>query len=458
MRKLNGGDIMFSKFHTGLGIRALLVPLLAVTLSQCVRYEIEDQSLQFNQAVGTVANRLLLLNAVRAAKGYPTQFSKLATYTGQGRISGKIGAKFPFTLNHIGTGTLARAVQTGNVDPSLSFNSGVQSMQFVDLNTEEAQKLLHKTLTATALKYYLEQGWENRLVNTILFESITVINRLATPIFRKYMKYCKEKKKNKRKEKIRIKKCYPHKKLSNLSRNSKKCDPHEILKNNTYTVRRVTYVDFTNDPRNVCQFYAFQFILEAFGVSSGFIDSNPKKKKVKQKKVQKKPVIRSDRFAIDVNLTVPKKKAVATSGPAVTLAFANNRKLQNTLDDLKKKVDYKGVKIRPMEAVFRSPERMVRFLGDVISAQVLAKNGANLKIRIDDDIVNLFYVERGRGSRSAVAVTGPEGERFFIPIPDHGSPSRHRSLPALALVADFMNSAVSGASLPASNSVILSGN
>jgi hypothetical protein len=68
--------------------------LVALIMPSCTRVEIEDHSLQFNQAAGSLGNRVMLLNIVRAAKGYPLQFSKLTGYTGHGHAyavsSGKL--------------------------------------------------------------------------------------------------------------------------------------------------------------------------------------------------------------------------------------------------------------------------------------------------------------------------------------------------------------------------------
>ena len=134
--------------------RGLWLLLLAPLLASCTSYEVEDHSLQFNQAVGSLGNRLLLLNAVRAAKGYPMQFSKLQTYTGQGRADTGVSIDVPFVLDTVGSGPLspARLIGTARATPGL--RSGVQALQLVDLNTAEAQKALRTQVSAKEFEYY----------------------------------------------------------------------------------------------------------------------------------------------------------------------------------------------------------------------------------------------------------------------------------------------------------------
>jgi hypothetical protein len=116
----------------------------------------------------------------------------------------------------------------------------------------------------------------------------------------------------------------------------------------------------------------------------------------------------------------------------------------------------------PIIVIWRSPERMVRYLGDVLAAQTFGSGSKKGPIQILNDagvVVDLFRVERGRDllGTSAVSVEGPERDPFFIPVPDHDSKSAHVSLQALALVMESLNLAVSGKALPPPTAVFLSG-
>jgi hypothetical protein len=114
----------------------------------------------------------------------------------------------------------------------------------------------------------------------------------------------------------------------------------------------------------------------------------------------------------------------------------------------------------PIIINWRSPERMVRYLGEVLAAQDSGSGRATVKILNDEGmLVELLRVERKRdeAGRAAVSVEGPEGETYYIPIPNRASNGAHLSLQTLALVMESVNLAVSGKELPRATTLFLSG-
>ena len=416
-------------------------------LSACIRTEISDQSLQFNQATSSVGNKLLLLNAVRASKNYPMQFSKLGSFTGSGRISGGLTVGGPFAIKKIGSGPLAPSLKTGTIGTAVNIGSGISSLQLTDVSTEEAQTKLRSPVTDQDFKYHYLQGWDTRVVSTLMIESLQVPARLAEIYFRKYEEKCNPTS-GKDSKNIR---CWAYKRLKTLDSTKEECQAGEFS-----SLRGVGYMQFRNDPRNQCRFYAFQAFIEALGVSSGLLDFNPKFKKSDEKKSSQTATYSSDKFAIDVNVKVPKDEPKAKPKKAFVLVF-RDEKLQRIYDTLGKRKDSAGHKIDLLEIVFRSPERMVRYLGELIAVQDFAGQPVR-QIRVLGELVDLFRVTRKVSSNTAISVVGPEGERFSILIPDHGSDSRHRSLQTLSLAMDFVNIAISGESSPPPNTFVLAGN
>jgi hypothetical protein len=106
----------------------------------------------------------------------------------------------------------------------------------------------------------------------------------------------------------------------------------------------------------------------------------------------------------------------------------------------------------------RSPERMVRYLGELISVQNYGEETFVPKVFVEGELVELFVVARGRlgTAESAVSVQDGEGEWFYVPTPMHGSPKRHRSIQVIALVVDVLNSAVSKGDIPQIQTLTLS--
>jgi hypothetical protein len=114
----------------------------------------------------------------------------------------------------------------------------------------------------------------------------------------------------------------------------------------------------------------------------------------------------------------------------------------------------------PIRISWRSPERMVRYLGEVLAAQEFGPGKRPVQVLNEDgELVDLFRVQKGRNSmgRVAIAVDDPEGETFSIPRPDYDSSKGHLSLQALALVMESFNLAVSGKELPPPATLLLSG-
>jgi len=415
----------------------LCIVLLAPLISSCTRYEVEDHSFQFNQAIGSLGNRLLLLNAVRAAKGYPMQFSKLQAYTGQGRADGSLQVDIPFLLDVVGTGALAPTRLIGTAKPNASARTGVQALQLVDLNIAEAQKALRTQATGRDLEYYLLQGWPTRLVMTVMVEGVKIPETFFHRIAQTYEDECRARPDNPRcalRDKVRS--CIGSKGVASDG---------------------VSYVTIANDVRSRCSFMRFQWFLDALSASGGTFHLARKKTKDKSDGKKQNAIYRSDKFAIDVNVKLPEKDAPDTPASESLELFFQDAALEKFYRDLRRMKDLRGNSVEVLEFLFRSPERMVRFLGDIIAVQELANEPWEITIRHGDYNVELFKVNRGLTVNAAVAVVEPEGERFFIPIPDHGSPTKHLSLQTLTFVMDFLNSAVSGKSLPPPNTLLISG-
>jgi hypothetical protein len=102
---------------------------------------------------------------------------------------------------------------------------------------------------------------------------------------------------------------------------------------------------------------------------------------------------------------------------------------------------------------------MVRFLGDLIAVQEFQRDAERIKLRTESGAVELFVAKRGQPlpGTAAVSIVDPEGESFYVPIPDHGSATKHMSLQTLTLVMDFLNSAVSGKALPQPTTLVVTG-
>jgi hypothetical protein len=121
----------------GVRVSLAVVALVLSLASGCASVQVDDHSYQFNEATGSLGLRLLLLNAVRASKDYPLQFSKINAYQGTGTMGGSISASMPLT----------GFPGNGAVSPKVDWKDGISQLNLIDLNTEEAQQALRRTIS-----------------------------------------------------------------------------------------------------------------------------------------------------------------------------------------------------------------------------------------------------------------------------------------------------------------------
>ena len=504
--------------------RAICVMLAALVPAACTTVEIEDHSLQFNQATGSLGNRLLLLNALRAAKGYPLQFSKVTSYQGTSRLDGTLSMTVPF-INTIG--------RSGTASPSAQFKSGVQNLQLSDLNTAEIQQKLRQQVRARDFVYFRSQGWPKALVNTILIESLYVDPTLVEALDEASRSACKAVLKQKR---------------TRDTAQKQECQWRERIKDKgecfAGSKRRVAAPDgysaiqYTNNPRVYCEYQRFQAFFASIRVLEGvglevdpksdpeeckttWLDPSDQDRSKKDGKDGKGDKDRSKdakgegsagkhisesakdgKVSVDVNVKIAEKgekdqDADGEKGGTIGLNIPRDlniiprkiakdartpaRTREELMEEYQEIIGEHQERIKrlgelrhinvcllkegrtPITVIWRSPERMVRYLGDVVAVQIFSAGDNRGPVQIlneDGRLVDLFRVERGRdllGSRGAVSVEGPERESYFVPASENGSEPPHLSLQALALVMESLNQAVSGKALPQPAAVFLPG-
>lgn len=468
--------------------------VLAASLSAaCTRVEIEDHSLQFNQAAGSLGNRMMLLNVVRAAKGYPVQFSKVTSYAGSSRLDGGVGLTIPFPVDVFGKPT---ALLSGSATPSATFKTGVSQLQLADLSTAEFQRTLRKQVTANDYVYYRSQGWPKALVNTLLIEEVLVEPSLFDSLRATAEVIC------------------GRDVLRNLADRDKREKECNWLRSHVHCLRDRNHREeraspegdvvrvFANNPHSQCKHENFQWFFTSIRVLRKVtLDINPKvdtdecrteiarlndlassakdgKGKSKDTGKRTSETVKEGKVSVEVNVKVAEKadkdddasdkskdgSAIALNIPRVPppkFGFVPTRET-SALAALRNKnlCILKEGKL-PIIVVWRSPERMVRYLGEVLAAQAFGSGAKKIEI-LDDEgrPVELLRVESGRDLLrrvAAVSVEGPEGESFYIPIAEREPIRTHLSLQTLALAMEAVNLAISGKDLPRAPAIFLPG-
>lgn len=426
-------------------MRAILVSILVLLLTSCTSYEIEDHSVQFNEASESLNLRLLLLNAVRASKDYPLQFSKIGNYQGVGSPSASISASIPWGPK------LVNPIY--EVNPSLALKSGVQQLSLVDLNTEEAQAALKRALTPNDFRYYYinREAREAYTIFDLTIQTVGIQEGLLAKMKVAFEQACANLKKTTASR-------HEHSELycRGVRTILQQC-PREELENKV-AVGDQTFITFeTSIGRSPCRDMSLRyvsFILQRLGF-------NIEARQRKRNNDKEAPVTPGgkDTYYFEINANSDSKSEGASRETTYEHIFSF------TDPDVKKAAACpSGQRGSACEnpkfyITFRSPESMVRYLGRIIAAQAYRDPPHVHKILSFEcqGEVPMLEVTRGRGrsDKPAVSVRDQEGEDFYVPAPKHGDPCRAKSMETLSLAADILNGAVSKKAIPTVTSVNL---
>lgn len=407
-------------------LRTAFALVLAAALSACTSMEVQERTFQYNQATGSLGARLLLLNAVRAAQRYPLQFTRISEFKGEDTISGKLTGKIPFG---------PQAVLNNSFDPTLDWNSGLNSLTVLDLNTEEAQSALKRPLTPNDFSYYFNyrHGRSFAVITALFVEHVIVHKDLYNAIDANAEALCPRK----------ISSGVGVDPLCLLIQQMPRC----AAESRSSYYAPADYRILTNSPSDECErahylrFWFMAYLAE--------IVPNPILP-------EKNPPANPEAIAVNKNvvINVLKDESKAASKPAgdVEVEFKRLR-----VQEVAKRVKAKHLK--PMIMKLRSPESMVRYLGELIELQNL--RGRPPMVVFDIELRRSFVLFRAVEGRplpgeAAVSVPSPDGSTYYIPKPDYRDPSHDRSLEALSIVADILNGAVSKGAIPQQTTFSLS--
>lgn len=481
-------------------------------LPGCVSHQVDDHSFQFNEATGSLGMRLLLLNAVRASKDYPLQFSKISLYQGKGAMgSASISASMPLKIP-----------SNGSLSPKVDWNDGVSRIDLIDLNTEEAQEALKKTLTYHGYAYHtafsgnrssilpqfllLEQVALSSKLSDVIKESVQctcdIVNlRQCNPrsiIDHKVSKPIEElKRKSERdgssKDRLKIMAEYLRlkrdiAKLEKLRsdfvkdlREGKSSVAKEIqhacaslvtideeCPNEKFPRTMDSKVVLKNDLTTECRHKIFMYGLlqsriigmatrakQREGDKPDEVDKpDPGGKKGDAKKTTKKRTQEEggntfNIFTVDPNEKKKEKEEVNIN--VLNPIFAA-RCLNESLCDMGVESPV-GIRREHISPLLRSPERLVRYLGELVSAQNYGAQTFKpslLDPEREGQKFSLLTVKRGLPppGGAAVSIVDPEGETFYVPRRQHDAPKTDLSLETLAIVSDVLNAAVSKKAFP----------
>jgi len=381
-----------------------------MALCGCTQHEIEMHPEAFNRAIGSLDTRLLLLNAVRASKNYPLEFTSVSTVLGGAKFTAELDPSLPFPFS-----------------PSRSYDPGIKayhersisSLAIANLNTAEALGGLKRSLGWSDFRYYQLSGWPEGVFRTLAFEAIRIHRDVYTRISAMADKNCSEDPTT----------AYCRMRTYSLAF----CDGDRVR---ATRVLDQPILRFTNSGESTCEYAMFQEVLATL-IPGGCIFLTKPTEKTEVIEVAGKTKTAS-KHSVEVFIESPDKHVV------------------RMIHEYDRLLAPKG--LAGLQVIYRSPERMVRFFGQLVRLQNFVNTEFVPKTVADNEIVDLVVVKRGSGfsADAAVSVRDTEGEWFFVPKPDYGAKGRQRTLQSMALIVDVLNSAVSKSDIPQVQTLTLS--
>lgn len=380
---------------------------------------------------------MLFLNSVRSAKQYPIQFSKIQSYDGIGSPSATLTGQIPF-----GPGAVNPIY---SLQPQLAVKSNVSKITIVDLNTQEAQAALKKQIKPNEFRYYqLMSGFRRSdLIETLLIEEY----RLSNDIFLKLQRNAHNK-------------CKPDG-CAALSYYRERCGEQDIGVTSPPLIIKGKYPHTVRIIRNKveseCQYLGFRAFIDMLGASGMIFYAKESEKPDQKKGSISKTAGRYVSIDIQNTNSSEANKNQDNAKSEYKVSFSNLEIMRALGDEQCKNTEKTGIIC--FDLVFRSPERVVRYLGEIISVENFSDKRFSPYLFYDKNTrFEIFKVNRGSNflNGAALKVTDGEGDTFYVSTPDRADPGHHRTLETLSFVSDLINGAVSTKDLPQVTSFTIS--
>lgn len=403
-------------------LRVLSLGFLCL-LCGCSKAQLEHQSDSFNRASATAISEQVLLNAVRSSLDLPLSFTKLKAFTAGNMANGSFTPKLPFG---------ADAARIYDLGPTLSWSSGVQSIEYVDVNTGTAIAKLNESLQYDAIDRYAREGLRLGLLATLFASFVEIHADLKAALDKEYRRQCYGQVSN------RPTACEERARLAALCKHEWRQDVPAILEGEQ------PYYTYANLAATKCDFLKFQDFLW---------------------------LVRLSRLGSDLVTEVTAEKLKTPEGKLYAVPKAKTlqgirfqvRDVQKRYERLEKRLalqaKLKKRNLRPaLRFALRSPKALLVYLGELIALQNFASNRFVPEIVLaSGDAITLFRVVRGQApaDRTALSVRGPDREIYSVPRPDYGSPDRDHTMRVLAIAGELVNAAISEKDFPAPTSVLV---
>jgi len=407
------------------------VAILTVLLfGGCSQVQLVHQVSEHNEALELSGNQVVLLNAIRASKGYPYYFTYLGDMQGKDAVNATVDAS-PTALTTFANHQQHRFFGR----PSVALNNGFSTFNVSNANSDEFALNLIKPLTAEQASVLVNSDWPTEHLLMLILKRIG----LAEQDFELL------------KENIEARCHTPAEglmQLCNLVIDAiRRCgfpEPDTVFEAEHRSVRKRIY-NFRNNPEENCAFEQFQVAIRAIVLAAPSM-------------LQLRATEDNERAAGGKGARGGKGgNAAASKGQQVVQINVNGQSDRDREDrtklhlrvELKKRTGQVQVAKMLVEGtrsevgatyfVLRSPGDIIDYLGRLIKVQLRSENPHTASVLFERRHLSpILLVKRGSmPGRSAISVTH-EGDRFYVPVNGYEASERHMSMQSLMLVNQLL--------------------
>jgi hypothetical protein len=305
--------------------RASRAMLASATLlvSGCAGYETEVNSLSFHEGQAESNEQILLRNIILAAHDKAPTFVAASQVSSQGKASASLSAVFNrlTTVGH-------------TLTPGISGERS-QNVQIHDYGATKAARILYKEVDESILRDLLLQGWDYRLISTLLYRGAGVPEELDEAIVRKASAVCRTS--NDPDERVLC---------SHLKGMLDECDEASS------DAAPTGYVSYLNTARKKCDFENFQIFLSRAELAGAHFTFRPHRE-VTERKIKTVKGAKKEDKTVTVEETIENNVAFYLAFEDKHLRSIHNR--------------------QPLKIILRSPKEVIEFLGRLAALQIYSE-------------------------------------------------------------------------------------
>lgn len=409
---------------------AIAVPLIALALAACSQVQLVHQVSEHNEALELSGNQVVLLNAIRASKGYPYYFTYLGDMQGKDAVTASVDAS-PSTLTTFANHQQHRFFGR----PSVALNNGFSTFNVSNANSDEFAVNLITPLNATQAAVLINSDWPTEHLSMLILKRIGLSENDFLALKENFEARCHN----------------PSEGLSQLcalvQASVDRCGfPYpDSVYDNTHRGQLRRIYNFRNNPEEDCAFEQFQVAVRAIVLAA------PSMLQLRTDRDRDSEGSGSRRGGRG-GTTAMTKAGQQVVQVTVNTQSDRNREPESKLHlrvELRKRTGLVQISNLLIEGtrseagatyfVLRSPSDIIDYLGRLIKVQLRNEHARTASVLFERrHLVPILLVKRGSASgRSAISVSH-EGERFYVPVNGYDASDRHMSMQSLMLVNQLL--------------------